>query len=72
MRVMDEDEFRSLPAEIASARTYLALAHGDVAATVKYGQRALDLLPADAYVQRGPAASLLGLAYWASGALEAA
>ncbi len=72
MRVMDEAEFQSLPAEIASARTYLALAHGDVAATVNYGQRALDLLPADAYVQRGPAAALLGLAYWTSGALEAA
>ncbi len=71
-RVIDEAEWQALPAEIASARTYLALAHGDVAATVKYGQRALDLIPADAYVRRGPAASLLGLAYWSSGELEAA
>ncbi|MCB0104495.1 MAG: tetratricopeptide repeat protein, partial [Caldilineaceae bacterium] len=69
---MDTEEFRLLPAEIASARAYLSIAHGDVAGTVLYARRALDLLPANAYVRRGPAAALLGLAYWASGELEAA
>lgn len=33
---------------------------------MRYGQRALDLLPEDDYVRRGPAAALLGLAQWAS------
>lgn len=72
MTFMDAEEFRLLPAEIASARTYLALAQGDIASTVTYARRALDLLPAGAYVRRGPAAALLGLAYWAGGELEAA
>lgn len=72
MVVADEVEFRTLPAEIASARTYHALAIGDVSSTMKYAQLALDLLPEDAHIQRGPAASLLGLAYWTKGELEAA
>jgi LuxR family maltose regulon positive regulatory protein len=72
MSVMDEAEFRALPAEIASARTYLALARGDLAGTVTYARRVLDLLPAHEYVRRGPAAALLGLAYWANSELEAA
>ena len=37
-----------------------------------YARQALDLLPANDYLRRGPAASLLGLAYWANGELEAA
>ena len=72
MTFMDAEEFQLLPGEIASARTYLALAQGDIAGTVTYARRALALLPANAYVRRGPAAALLGLAYWASGELEAA
>ena len=72
MVVMDAEEFRALPAEIASARTYLALAHGDLVGTVTHARQTLDLIPADEYVRRGPAASLLGLAYWTSGDLDAA
>ncbi len=72
MTFMDAEEFQLLPGEIASARTYLALAQGDIAGTVTYARRALALLPANAYVRRGPAAALLGLAYWASGELDAA
>ena len=72
MLVMDEEEFRSLPAEIASARSYLAMARGDVVSTVTYAQRALVLIPKDDHIRRGPAASLLGLAHWATGNLEAA
>ncbi|MCP4139301.1 MAG: winged helix-turn-helix transcriptional regulator [Chloroflexi bacterium] len=72
MVVVDEDRFHSLSASIASARTYIAMALGDVPNTLIYAQQALDLLPEDAYLKRGPAASLLGLAYWASGNLEEA
>jgi len=70
MVVVDEDEFSALPASIASARAYLSLALGDIPGTVRHARRALELFPATDYVGRGPAASLLGLAYWATGALE--
>ena len=70
--IVDEEQFRTLPASVATARAYLAQARGDVPGSVKYGRRALDLLPAGDHLRRGPAAALLGLAYWASGDLEAA
>lgn len=72
MVVADEAQFQTLPATIASARAYLAQALGDVPATVRYGQQALDLLPENDYLRRGIAASLLGVAYYASGDLEMA
>jgi len=72
MVVVDEEQFRSLPATIATARAAHAQALGDVPGTVKYARRALDLLPERAYFERGVPAALLGVAYWASGDLEAA
>ncbi|HBY94747.1 MAG TPA: hypothetical protein DEP84_12450 [Chloroflexi bacterium] len=72
MVVVDEKQFRSLPASIANARAYRAQALGDVPGTVTYARRALDLLPEGDYYQRGTTAVLLGLAYWANGDLEAA
>jgi len=71
MVVRDEDQFRSLPASIATARTYAAMARGDMPNSLIFARQALDLLPDDDYLRRGPAAALLGLAYWASGDLEA-
>ena len=70
MVVVDQEQFRSLPASIANARAYRAQALGDVAGTVTYARRALDLLPEGDYYERGTTAALLGLAYWASGNLE--
>ncbi len=67
--VADEAEYQHLPGSIAAARTYLALAHGDMIETVKYAQQALDLLPEEEYLRRGTPAALLGLAYWADGQL---
>jgi len=72
MVVVDEEQFRSLPVSIASARAYHAQALGDVPGSVKYARRALDLIPEGDYFARGRAAVLLGLAQWASGDLEAA
>jgi LuxR family transcriptional regulator, maltose regulon positive regulatory protein len=72
MVVVDEKQFRSLPASIATARAYHAQALGDLAGSVKHARQALDLVPAGDHLRRGPAAALLGLAYWASGDLEAA
>ncbi|MEZ4865543.1 MAG: LuxR C-terminal-related transcriptional regulator [Caldilineaceae bacterium] len=72
MLVTDEEEFQALPATIAAARTYYALARGDLPRTKQYAQRTLALLPADNHLRRGVPAALLGLAYWADGELALA
>jgi LuxR family maltose regulon positive regulatory protein len=72
MVVVDEEQFRSLPATIAIARAYHAQALGDVPGAVTYARRALDLTPETNHLKRGQATALLGLTYWASGDLEAA
>ena len=72
MVVVDEEEFRRLPGMIALLRAAQALARGDMPETVKNARRVLDLAPEDAHLMLGGAASLLGLAAWASGDLEAA
>ncbi len=72
MVVVDEKQFRSLPATIAVARAYHAQTLGDVSGTVKYAQRALDFSPEGEQLRRGQATALLGMTYWASGDLEAA
>lgn len=72
MVVVDQEQFRSLPASIANTRAYRALVLGDVPGTVTYARRALDLLQEGDYYERGTTAALLGLAYWTSGNLEAA
>ncbi len=72
MVVIDEEEFRLLPVSIASARAYRAQSLGDMPGTVTYAQQALDLLPEDDHLGRAIPAGLLGIAYWASGDLEAA
>jgi len=72
MIVVDEKQFRLLPAWIATTRAYHAQAIGDVRGTVKYGGRALDLFPEDEIYNRAAVTGLLGLAYWANGDLEAA
>jgi LuxR family maltose regulon positive regulatory protein len=72
MVVVDEEEFRGLPGTIAVYRAAIALALGNVADTMKYARRVLDLVPKDDYLRRGSAVGFLGLAYWTSGDLEAA
>lgn len=72
MVVADEEEFRVLPGTIAAARTYHALALGDLANTIKHAQQALDHFPEEAYLRRGTPAALMGLAAWTSGDLPAA
>ena len=72
MVVVDEVQFRHLPGTIAVYRAGQALALGNVADTVTYARRALDLVPEDDHLQRGAAMALLGLAAWTGGDLEAA
>ena len=71
MVVVDDAEFRRLPAEIELYRAALAMARGDGPGTVRHARRALELSPADEHLGRASAAALMGLASWASGDLEA-
>jgi len=72
MVVVDQEQFRSLPASIATARAYRALALGDIPGTVKYAQQGLELTPEDDQTRHNEAVALLGLAQYSSGDLEAA
>ena len=70
--VVDEEEFRRLPATIALYRAAIALVMGDIASTMKYARQVLDLSAVDDHLRRGAAAGLLGLAYWTMGNLDGA
>jgi LuxR family maltose regulon positive regulatory protein len=72
MIVVDEAEFRSLPASIAAARAYRALALGDISSTKLYALQALALDPEGNSIHYTQAISLLGIAEYASGDLLAA
>ena len=72
MVVVDKVEFRRLPGMIALLRAAQALARGDMPEAAKNARRVLDLAPEDAHLMLGGAASVLGLAAWASGDLEVA
>ena len=72
MVVVDEEEFRRLPGMIALLRAAQALAQGDMPEAEKNARRVLDHAPDDAHLILGGAASVLGLAAWASGDLETA
>ena len=67
-----EKELRALPAQAAVYRAAVAQARGDVAGTIAYARRALELAgPAD-HVARSGGAGYLGLAAWAAGDLPTA
>jgi LuxR family maltose regulon positive regulatory protein len=72
MVVVDEEQFRSLPARIAIIRASNAQIKGDVPGTVKYAELALQLTPEEDHLQRAQAAAILGITYWADGDLESA
>jgi LuxR family maltose regulon positive regulatory protein len=72
MVVVNQEEFHNVPAAIAGYRAARAHVLGDVPGTLKYARQVLDLLPEEDNMWRGAATSLLGLAYWTSGELEAA
>jgi len=72
MVIVDEEQFQAFPARLATTRVYHAQSIGDVDGTVKYVEQALNLLPEGDHYNRAAVTGLLGLAYWASGDLEAA
>ena len=69
--VVDDEEFRRLPAIIELYRAAHALSRGDVPGTVTHARRALERSPEEEHLGRASAAGLLGLAFWASGDLGA-
>ncbi len=70
--VADDVEYRRLPGAIAVYRAAQAHLRGDVASTMSYAARALDLIDHDDHLGRGSAAGLLALAHWTTGDLDAA
>lgn len=71
MIVVDEADFRRVPAWVAMYRAAMALAVGHATETIEYAQQALGYVSEDDELLRGSAASLLGLALWTRGDLEA-
>jgi LuxR family maltose regulon positive regulatory protein len=70
--VVDTAEFRALPASIAAARAYRALALGDIPGAKTHAQKVLALVPDGETLHRTQATALLGMAEYASGDLPAA
>ncbi|MEO0770245.1 MAG: tetratricopeptide repeat protein, partial [Cyanobacteria bacterium J06649_4] len=70
--VASDTEYQSLRANLAIARAYQSQTLGDFPGSVAYTQQALDHLPTEDYIQRAVPNSLLGLAHWADGDIEAA
>jgi LuxR family maltose regulon positive regulatory protein len=71
IKVVDEAEIRRLPATIELYRAAVAKLHGDLDGNVAHARRVLDLVGDEDHVARGGAETLLGLAYWGMGDLEA-
>jgi LuxR family maltose regulon positive regulatory protein len=70
--VIDRDDLRRLPAELAMLRAGYARITGDLAGTMGHAHRALEVVDRNDHLARGGAASLLGLAHWELGDLAVA
>lgn len=70
--VVDQEQWKSLPATIAIGRAYIAQSRGDTQDTIRYASRVLELIPGDISYRHSQAAMMLGMTYWASGDLKAA
>jgi LuxR family maltose regulon positive regulatory protein len=67
--IADREQFIYLTSSIAMGLAYIAQARGDISATIKHAQQALDILPEENFLRQGVVSSLLSLALWASGDL---
>ncbi len=72
MIVVDQVQYRSLAASVATARTYLAQALGDDAATVEHARRAIHLLPDGDHLTHGQVEAILAMVHWSRGELDEA
>ncbi|TCC22381.1 LuxR C-terminal-related transcriptional regulator [Kribbella sindirgiensis] len=68
----DTEDLRTAPALVLVYRAALAQARGEVAATVRCAERALELAGADDHFIRGAAGGFVALATWAAGDVEEA
>ena len=67
-----QTQLDGLPARIAMTRAYNAHVLGDLSATVKYAELALQLIPEDDLFSRAQATITLEVTHWTRGDLEAA
>ncbi len=72
MIVVDESQFKTLPARIAIARAYNSQTKGEVSATVKFAEAALRLTPEENQFMRAQTTAILAGAHWANGELDVA
>jgi len=70
--VVDPEGYRALPARIAMYRAAVALAHGDLDATLTHAHDALSLATPDDHLSRASGGALAGLASLTRGDLDAA
>jgi LuxR family maltose regulon positive regulatory protein len=70
--VADEAQLGPLPAVIALTRAYNAQVQGNLSATVKYAELALQLIPEGDLFRRAQATIMLEVVHWTRGDLEAA
>ena len=68
----DTEDLRTAPATIQVYRASLAQARGDVAATARHAEEALDLAGPEDHLVLGAAGGFLGLAAWARGDIDEA
>ncbi len=69
---VDQEDFQRLPSSVHLYRAAIALAKGDVTNATSHASKVLELAREDDDFPRGAASSLVGLASWTSGDLEAA
>jgi LuxR family maltose regulon positive regulatory protein len=70
--VFDTGQVPRLPGAVELYRAALAQMHGDVPALIEHAQRVLELAPLYDHVGRAAGSSMLGIAQWSIGNLEAA
>ena len=70
--VVDRSQLPRVPGAVELYRAALAQVRGDMAGMIDHAGRVLGIAPADDHLSRAAASSLLGIAYWSDGRLDAA
>jgi LuxR family maltose regulon positive regulatory protein len=66
----DDQRYRTLSTEVASARVYLTQSLGDVPGTLEHATRTLEAIAHDDHAARATGIALVALALWGRGELE--
>ena len=72
MVIVEEEQYRTLPARIAIARSYNAQVQGNPSAAAAFAEQALRLIPDQDEFLRAQARAMLMGVHWSNGELEAA